>query len=57
MKKAIPRRKIAVVGSGISGMAFAYRLGQAGYQVTFFETNNYFWGHTHTVGVNLGRTT
>ena len=57
MRSAIPRWKIAVVGSGISGLACAYRLGQAGYQVTLFEANNYYGGHTHTVDVNLGGTT
>ncbi|WP_112993178.1 NAD(P)/FAD-dependent oxidoreductase [Herminiimonas fonticola] len=45
--------KIAVAGSGIAGLSCAYRLAEAGYDVTLFEANNYFGGHTHTVDVTL----
>ncbi len=45
--------KIAVVGSGISGLSCAYRLARAGYDITLFEANDYFGGHTHTVDVTL----
>ena len=45
--------KIAVVGSGISGLSCAYRLSQAGYRVTLLEAADYFGGHTHTVDVTL----
>lgn len=45
--------KIAVIGSGIAGLSCAYRLVQSGYDVTLFEANNYFGGHTHTVDVTL----
>lgn len=45
--------KIAVVGSGISGLSCAYRLSQAGHRVTLLEANDYFGGHTHTVDVTL----
>ena len=44
--------KIAIVGSGISGLAAAHRL-QDEAQVTLFEAGSYFGGHTHTVGVTL----
>jgi uncharacterized protein len=44
--------KVAVVGSGISGLAVAHTLqGQA--QVTLFEAADYFGGHTHTVDITL----
>lgn len=52
-KTATTSMKIAIVGSGISGLACAYRLVQAGHQVTLFEANDYFGGHTHTVDVTL----
>jgi len=45
--------KIAVVGSGISGLSCAYRLARSGYEVSLFEANDYFGGHTHTVDVTL----
>ncbi len=39
--------RVAVVGSGIAGMASAWLLSRK-HQVTLFEANNYFGGHTHT---------
>ncbi|MFZ6744863.1 NAD(P)/FAD-dependent oxidoreductase [Undibacterium sp. JH2W] len=45
--------KIAVIGSGISGLSCAYELSKAGYEISLFEANNYFGGHTHTVDVSL----
>ena len=39
--------KIAIIGSGISGMYAAWKL-SAQHQVTIFEKNNYFGGHTDT---------
>jgi predicted NAD/FAD-binding protein len=39
--------RIAVVGSGISGLASAWLLSRK-HHVTLFEANNYFGGHTHT---------
>ena len=44
--------KVAIVGSGIAGLAAAHALqGQA--RVTLFEAGSYFGGHTHTVDVTL----
>ncbi|SDO73993.1 Predicted NAD/FAD-binding protein [Rhodoferax sp. OV413] len=44
--------KLAIVGSGISGLAVAHRLrGQA--DITLFEAGSYFGGHTHTVDLTL----
>ncbi len=54
MQAASSRKKIAVVGSGISGLAAAYRLGQSGHDVSIFEAADYFGGHTHTVDITLG---
>ena len=49
-------KRVAVGGSGITGLAAAYRLA-ADARVTLFEAGNWFGGHTHTVDVTLeGRT-
>jgi predicted NAD/FAD-binding protein len=45
--------KIAVVGAGISGLSCAWRLAQAGVDVTLFEQGDYFGGHSHTVDVSI----
>ena len=48
----IATQRVAIVGSGISGLAAAHALhGQA--NVTLFEAADYFGGHTHTVDVTL----
>jgi predicted NAD/FAD-binding protein len=45
-------RRVAVVGSGISGLSVAHALaGEA--RITLFEAGDYFGGHTHTVDVTL----
>ncbi len=45
-------RRIAIVGSGISGLAVAHTLhGLA--DITLYEAGDYFGGHTHTVDVTL----
>ena len=47
-----PMRRVAVIGSGISGLSVAHGLaGRA--QVSLFEAGAYFGGHTHTVDVTL----
>ncbi len=42
--------RIAVIGSGISGLTAAYLLSPE-HDVTVFEANDYIGGHTHTVDV------
>ncbi|HMS27480.1 MAG TPA: FAD-dependent oxidoreductase [Burkholderiaceae bacterium] len=44
--------KVAIVGSGISGLAAAHAL-KGKVDVTLFESGDYFGGHTHTVDVTL----
>ncbi len=44
--------KVAIVGSGISGLGLAHSLvGHA--DITLFEAGRYFGGHTHTVDITL----
>jgi len=46
------RPRVAVIGSGISGLAAAYHLaGDA--RVTLYEAGDHFGGHAHTVDVTL----
>ena len=47
-----PQRRVAVVGSGISGLAVASQLaGKA--KVVLFEADSHFGGHAHTVDLTL----
>ncbi|MBY0243698.1 MAG: NAD(P)-binding protein [Burkholderiaceae bacterium] len=51
-----PRKRIAIIGSGISGLASAYFLNRQ-HDVVLFEAGGYLGGHTNTVDVTLeGRT-
>ncbi len=44
--------RVAIIGSGISGLTAAYRL-HNDVEVTVFEQNDWIGGHTHTVDVTL----
>ena len=43
--------KIAVIGSGISGLSAAYYLSKK-YSVDLFERENHFGGHSHTINIS-----
>lgn len=47
------KKKIAIIGSGISGLTSAYYL-QSKYDVTVFEKNDYVGGHTATKSIDSG---
>jgi len=45
------QKKIAVIGSGISGISASYFLSSK-YKVHLYEKNNYLGGHTRTVNIS-----
>ena len=60
MRVNFARRRVAVVGSGIAGLAAAWRLSTAladgspsPVAVTLFEADSHFGGHAHTVDLTL----
>ena len=42
--------KLAIIGSGISGLSAAYSLSKK-YKVDLFEKEDHFGGHSHTIDV------
>jgi predicted NAD/FAD-binding protein len=46
-------KKVAVIGSGISGTSAAYFLNKLGYDVYLFESGSHFGGHTHTIDLEF----
>ena len=44
--------KIAVIGSGISGLSAAYYLSKK-HKVDLFEKEDHFGGHSHTIDINI----
>lgn len=46
-------RRVAVIGSGISGLGSAWELTQRGYAVSVFESQSRLGGHAHTVDVTI----
>jgi len=46
------QRRVAVVGSGISGLSVAHALAHEA-SVVLYEAGDYFGGHTHTVDITL----
>ena len=45
--------RIAIIGTGISGMVTAYLLSDS-HDIAVFEKNEYIGGHTHTIDVSIG---
>lgn len=45
-------KKIAIVGSGISGLTCSYLLKDK-YEVSLFEASDYFGGHSNTVSIDI----
>jgi predicted NAD/FAD-binding protein len=45
-------KRVAIVGSGITGLGAAYALSRR-HNISLFESSNYFGGHAHTVDVTL----
>lgn len=45
--------RIAVAGSGISGLSAAWLLGQGGHDVTLYESASRLGGHSHTVTAHI----
>ena len=48
------KKRIAIIGSGISGLVSANLLSQE-HDITLFEANHCLGGHTHTHNVNIAR--
>lgn len=46
------KKRVAIIGSGVSGLTCAHYLAKQ-YDVTIFETNDYIGGHVNTIDVAL----
>lgn len=49
----IINKKMAIVGSGISGLGLAYIAAKNNVQPVLFEQNDYFGGHSNTIDLSL----
>ena len=50
--KKAEQQSVAVIGSGVAGLAAAYKLAEQGYAVTVFEAADHVGGHSHTMEVD-----
>jgi predicted NAD/FAD-binding protein len=50
------KKKVAVIGSGIAGLASSNLLSM-NYDVSLFEADNYLGGHTHTIDIKIDNAT
>ena len=48
------KKKVAIIGSGISGLTAAFELHKK-YDVHVYEKNSYLGGHTHTHEIFEGK--
>ncbi len=48
----VARKRVAIVGSGVSGLTCAHYLAKL-HEVTIFEANDYIGGHVNTIDVTL----
>lgn len=53
IKKLDTKQSVAIIGTGIAGMACAYFL-QDKFDITIYEKNDYVGGHTNTITVHEG---
>ncbi|MCG8671539.1 MAG: FAD-dependent oxidoreductase, partial [Pseudomonadales bacterium] len=56
VKDNTKKQRIAIIGSGISGLTCAYLL-HKNHEITLFEENNYLGGHTNTEHIEMDGTT
>ena len=52
VNNTIARKRIAIIGSGVSGLTCAHYLAKL-HEVTIFEANDYIGGHVNTIDVTL----
>ncbi len=45
------KKKIAIIGAGISGLYLAWKISKD-FDVTVYEKNNYYGGHSNTREIN-----
>jgi len=50
---SLHNKKIAVIGSGIAGLGLAYIAKKNNLDITLFEQNDYFGGHSNTIDLSI----